>query len=97
MTDIKSRYKWKEIIVHPLDSTITKITVNCHKDFINGLKLFDKDGKCILEAGKQNYENKEIVLLEGERLLGVRSEHYDDSDTNRAAHSNMVLVFGRLE
>ena len=44
-----------------------------------GLQFFDVNGMKILEAGyiKQDGDKLEILLEEGERLIGVESFHYD--------------------
>lgn len=52
--------------------------------------FFNKDGVCVLEVGsKDRSENQEILLNDGERLLGVRSQSYLDEDSHRAYHCNM--------
>ena len=54
---------------------ISKILVCYNKTSVTfGIKLFTKEGKCVLQAGIFNYESKEIELVEGERIIGVRSK-----------------------
>ena len=52
------------IKVNPPESVITRILVNYNsKVGVNyGLKLFTKDGTCVLEAGTFGYETTEIAL-----------------------------------
>jgi hypothetical protein len=38
------------------------------------VQFFDRDGNKILEAGRMGNTKLEIVLEEGERLVGVRSK-----------------------
>ena len=84
--------------MNPVDSVISKIIVNYDSKCIANLKFYNKDNQCVLKAGSADQAyNKEILLQEGEKLLGVRSTHYDDTDSNRAIHCNLVLVFGRME
>ena len=64
---------------------------------IYGLKFFDRNDTCILSAGTMVYTMQEVILNEGERLVGVRSKMYDNSTKNSAYHCNLVLVIGRLE
>ena len=54
----------------------------------------------MLEAGTfGNKNDKDIILEEGERFLGVRSTRHinDDTDGCGANHNNMTLIFGKLE
>ena len=39
-----------------------------------GVQFFDKDNVKILEAGSMSGESKEIVLNDGERLIGIKSK-----------------------
>ncbi len=49
--------------VNPPESVITRILVGYNKTSVNfGLKLFTKDGTCVLEAGSFGYETTEIAL-----------------------------------
>lgn len=58
--------------------------------------MFTKDGKCVLQAGKFDYEQVEIDLQEGERILGIRS--YSCKGCDGYAYSlDWVFVLGRLE
>ena len=51
------------IKVNPPESVITRILVNYSKGGITyGLKLFTKDGTCVLEAGTFGNETTEIAL-----------------------------------
>ncbi len=54
----------------------------------------------MLEAGRFGYKNdKDIILEEGERFLGVRSTRSTNNDTDGcgANHHNMTLIFGKLD
>jgi len=35
--------------------------------------MFAKDGRCVLSAGKFDYEMIELNLQEGERVLGIKT------------------------
>ncbi len=51
------------IKVNPPESVISRILVNYHKTCVTyGLKLFTKDGTCVLQAGTFDYETTEIAL-----------------------------------
>jgi hypothetical protein len=39
----------------------------------------------------------EVVLQDGEKLLGVISKRYASSGVETLAHCNLVLILGRLE
>ncbi len=81
---------------YPKDAQITKIQVFYCKNHVKGFKFYSKDG-ILLEAGNfLNMENKEVVLEEGERLIGVQSKLYDNSPANNTLHCNMTLVIGML-
>lgn len=85
----------KKIEINPLDSEISKIQV-WHDDCIRGFKFYDKPKpKVVLETGYFTARMTEVVLEEGERLVQVRSNHYNDSDS-KCYHCNPVLVFGKL-
>ena len=65
---------------------------------ISGLKFYDKDNRILCQAGYHKDEhNFEIQLLDGERLLQIRSTAYDNTEVNRGWHCNMTFVLGRLE
>ena len=61
------------------------------------LKFLDKNNTCILNVGQMSGAMQEVILNEGERLVGVRSKMYDNGTTNSAYHCNLVLVIGKLE
>lgn len=68
--------------------------------YLWGIKFFDKKGTCFLNAGTTTDDKKkkpDIVLQEGERLVGIRSKLYNKTDDLDALHCNPVFVLGRLE
>lgn len=62
-TPIQHTHPYKEILINPVDSVISKIIVNYRIDFIANLKFYNKYNQCVLQAGyaDQAY-NKEILL-----------------------------------
>ncbi len=42
-------------------------------DEFGGVQFFDRDGNKILEAGYIAHESREILLADGERLVGIKS------------------------
>ena len=100
----KSNLPWngkngKIVKVEPADSVISKILVCFNNTSVTrGIKLFTKDGKCVLQAGCFDYDTTEIILQEGERILGIKSyasAHLGDSQY--AQSLDWVFVLGRLE
>ena len=93
---IKCSYPFKEVTINPPDSVIAKININYHETYIAGFKFFNKDNLCVLEAGRFNFNDCEILLEEGEKLLGVKSTHFNNEDCTHAVHCNMILIFGKM-
>ena len=81
--------------IDPVESEISKIQV-WHSDCIRGYKFFDKQSKVVLESGYFTDSMTEVALEEGERLVQVKSKHYDNSG-DKNYHCNLVLVFAKLE
>ncbi len=48
-------------------------------DEFGGVQFFDKDGNKILEAGIIKEESREIILADGERLVGIKSKLWLDA------------------
>lgn len=60
--------------VEPANSVISKILVCYHKNAVTrGIKLFTKDGNCVLSTGVFDCDTVEIDLQDGERILGIKS------------------------
>jgi len=55
--------------------------VKKHANFIIDIKLLANDGAVLLEAGRISdlglFTHQEILLAQGERLVGVRSKLYE--------------------
>ena len=76
----KSQVPWSGnncqlIKIEPPGCAIAKIIVYSYPNCTNrGIKLFSKDGNCVLQQGDFYGNNaNEILLQEGERILGVKS------------------------
>ncbi len=83
--------------IDPPDSQIRKIQVNYNPDScVYGIKMFTTLDKCVLSIGTFDDEddNKEILLQEGERILGIKSRMYKEGS---AAHNDLVFVVGKME
>lgn len=64
---------------------------------IAGVKLLNKVGDVLLVAGCNSvYLTQDIVLAQGERLLGIRSQQFDNTNICGTCHCNMVFVIGRV-
>ncbi len=68
----------------------------------SGFELFNKQEKCVLSAISYKETQKEIILADGERILGVKSKlcypfgnKFHKSDG--ACHSDLQFIIGRLE
>lgn len=75
-TNLVMRGQNKQTVrIDPPDSQITKILVNYDPtSHVYGIKMFTKEDKCVLSIGRFiGGGNKEILLQEGERILGIRS------------------------
>ena len=67
-----------------------------HDYWIQGLKIYDKNKRLILEIGAHDGNMTELSLQDGEKLLQVRSKHCDV--TNHVNyHCNLVLVLGKMQ
>jgi len=66
---------WSEVKI-AADAVVRKVVMFGNFEF-GGLQFFDGNGVKILEAGyiDQSYEKLEIMLAEGERLIGIESFH----------------------
>ncbi len=74
------------------------ISVRFSASNIVGVKFLNKAGDVLLEAGnKYGHSTQDIVLADGERLIGIRSQQYNDGNEYGTIHCNMVFVIGRLE
>ena len=82
-------------MLNPVDCVIQKIQV-WHNNCIRGFKFYDHKNNVVLESGSFGEAMKEVFLEEGERLLQIRSKHYDNTGC-KFYHCNLVLVFGKLE
>jgi len=82
--------------ISPKDSIVSKIQVCYHGNYIQGFKFFTKDDTVVLEAGIKLHDMQEVLLQDGESLLGVKSKLYDKSTSNNTAHCNLVLIIGKL-
>ncbi len=82
-------------MLNPVDCVIQKIQV-WHDNSIRGFKFYDHKNNVVLESGYFADAMKEVFLEEGERLLQIRSKHYNDT-CSKFYHCNLVLVFGKLE
>ena len=84
-------------MLNPVDCVIQKIQV-WHSSCILGFKFYDHKNNVVLESGYFTDAMKEVFLEEGERLLQIRSKHYNNNDPgSKFYHCNLVLVFGKLE
>ena len=62
-----------------------------------GFQFFDKNDSHIFETlgnfFTSNQAKKEIVLEEGERIVGIRSRKHDDQ---RAYHCDLQFIIGKM-
>ncbi len=99
----KSEVNWNGnqcqlIKVEPAGSAIAKIIVYSYKTCVSrGIKLFTQEGACVLQAG-DFYGNQptEILLQEGERILGVKTRA-EAAEYPNAHQWDWVFVVGRME
>ena len=61
---------------------------------MTGFKFYNKEHSEILRVGVFSWIDKEILLQDGERIVGIKSRTYD---TINGYHINLVLVVGKLE
>ncbi len=64
---------WSDVKI-AADAVVRKVVIHGNYEF-GGVQFFDGKGDKILEAGFIGPEKLEIVLAEGERLLGIESFH----------------------
>jgi hypothetical protein len=66
-----------------------------HSDgYLRGIRLLKKKNEIVLEAGYFDYAEKEIVLQEGQRIVGIKSNQFS---AEYARHSDLVFVVGWME
>ncbi len=81
--------------IDPPDSQITKILVNYDpEECVTGIKMYTKEDKCVLSIGVFEGSVKEILLQEGERILGIKSRLYEEGC---AYQNDLVFVTGKME
>ena len=85
--------------IDPVDSEIAKIVVNyVPMGSVRGINFFNRKGIMVLAVGISNsindYETKVINLLEGERILGVKSRLHTEGS---ALHNDLVFVVGWMQ
>ncbi len=95
-TNLVMKGKLKQTVpIDPLDSQITKILVNYYPtDYVRGIKMFTTEDKCVLSIGHFGGSVKEILLQEGERILGIRSRLWNEG---WACHNDLVFIVGKME
>jgi hypothetical protein len=54
-------------------SKVRKIVIHHYNEQLTGLKLFDKDKNQILKAGPCGHTDKEILINENEKIVGVKA------------------------
>ena len=71
---------YTEVRINPPAAIVRKIILNVYKSdlLIGGVEFFDVQGTSILKAGylsdHSSYFKKEILIGEGERLVGVKGK-----------------------
>ncbi len=76
---------------------VAMISVHYDSVCIRGLKLQNQAGEVLLKVKfNSGHSVQDIALAEGERLLGIRSQQFNDSNYD-TCHCNMVFVIGRME
>ncbi len=84
----------QDVMINPADSVVRRVVVSYKTNgSVHGIKMFDGFGICVLDVGTFGYSDKEILLEEDERIVGVRSRLYS---TSSAWHNSLVFVIGRL-
>ncbi len=74
---------------------VSKILVNYDQaSVVTGFKFYNKEHIEILRVGVFSWIDKEILLQDGERIVGIKSRTYD---TINGYHINLVLVVGKIE
>ncbi len=56
--------------------------------------MFTKEGKSVLDIGSKDHTKNEILLEEGERVVGLKSRLYN---VNEPEHCSLTFVIGKLE
>lgn len=82
--------------IEPADSEIAKIVVNyVPVGSVRGINFFNRKGREVLAVGISNslhdYTSKVINLMEGERILGIKSRLHTEGS---ALHNDLVFVIG---
>ena len=94
MNNNHSKFERKEF--NP--AALKRIQVFHHGSWISGFKFFDRNNQILLEYVYRSVDKiTEIVLQDGEQLLGVRSQRWAQSDEDSLAHCNLTLIFGFQE
>ena len=62
---------------------------------MHGFKFYSKSGEVLLEVGECTEPPVEFALVEGERVVGLKSRIYNKGTTNY--HCDLQFIIGKLE
>ena len=72
--------------------------ITCFVPRDGGMTFIDENDAVLVAAGVCRDEKLlEIVLEEGDRLVGIRSRLYNNDNNSGTRHCKMVFVIGRME
>jgi len=84
----------KDVIISSADKNCKKIYVKGGDTCVTGIRLMDKQGSIILEAGNfKSGKEHNIELEDGERIVGIQSMLQDDNPD----WFGLTFVFAKLE
>ena len=84
----------KEIIMTKQEPVAKIVVYQENYSYAYGFRFYSKEGKILLEVGSKFVHPTELVLEEGERVLGIKSKlGHDGKDPY---HSDLQFVFGKM-
>lgn len=66
-------------------------------ELLRGLKFYSKEKVILSSFGYENGNMQEILVEEGERIVGIKSQIYADGDIYGCYHCNPIFVFAKMK
>ncbi len=84
---------WSDVRVQPEGAIVKRVIIYGRPDSdFGGVEFFDATGTKILTAGNIEQQKREIILQEGERLIGIKFKANDGTTYGK----DLQFVIGRL-
>ena len=85
---------FKRLPINQFETPITRIKVFKGKEYITGIQFIGKEEVILIAGGSCQNDYQEIVVREGERLIGIRSRRLKNDIEDLPVHCRIEFVFG---